>query len=1294
MELETTQRSTTAKLPMLKQGDYKIWRLRIEQYFQVQDYALWDVIENGNSFKPVAQTTTNDTGTSTTLIQGPVTAEEKTQKKNDVKARSMLPMALPNEHLMTFNQYNDAKSLFVAIETRFGGNEATKKTQKTLLKKMYENFSATSTKSLESIFNRLQKIVSQLAVLGEFISQEDLNLKFLRSLPSEWNTYVVVWRNKSDLDTMGIDDLYNNFNIVEQEVKGSASSNSSSQNMAFVSSPSTNSTIEVYTVYGVSTASTQSSTANTKVSTASSQNSTANLSDATVYKTGKKITINGSDTTDFDMSKVECYNCHKMGHFARVCRGPRSQYSRNRYKDRSRRTVNVEETSPKAMVAIDGVGFDWSYMAGDEVPTNMALMAFSDSERLVKLIGSQIPDNSKKCLGYESYHAVPPPPTWLFSLSKLDLCNSDVEEFKKPKFQSYGTKSCETESKNASEDIPNELKEYPDALLVKDRVSDNKDCSEVILNGDSPVPTRVVEGVVQPVGHTSAKQKLTRRNELKARVSAAASVSAICAKLHVSSLPNVDSLSNVVIYSFFASQSTSPQLDNEDLKQIDVDDLKEMDLRWQMAMLTMRARRFLQKTGINLGDNGPKSMGFDMSKVECYNCHRKGHFAKECRSLKDSRKNGDTGSQRRTVPVETSTSNALVSQCNGVGSYDWSYQTEEKPANYALMAFSSSSSSDTETTKKHGLGYFSLESDYESCSPSSLSDRSQPSGGYHCVPPSITGTFMPPKPNLVVHTAPIAIETDHSAFTVQLSHSKPAQNLSHTNRPTAPIIEDWVSDFEDESKTKASQIVPSFVQSTEPVSAAVPKIMVIQPRLTHPIVTKSKSPIKRNITYSPSPKTSNLPPRVTAAQVTVGNPQYALKDKGIIDSGCSRYMTGNMSYLSEFEELNSGYVAFRGNPKGGKQHRASCKTKPVSSIDQPLFRLHMDLFGPTFVKSLNKKSYCLVITDDYSRFTWVFFLATKDETSPILKTFITSLENQLSLKVKVIKSENGTEFMNSDLNQFCEIKGIKREFSVPRTPQQNGIAERKNMTLIEANNDEDAAIDEKEHDAKKIESEVNISPSSSAQSRKQDDKTRKEAKGTSPVESFTGYKDLSVEFQDCSKNSSNEVNAAGTIVPTVGKNSLNDINPFSAAGPSNTTASPTHGQSSFKDASQPTDDPDMPELEDITYYDDDNDVGAEGDFNNLETSIIVSPILTTRIQKDHPVSQIIGDLSSTTQTRSMIRVVKDQVYQMDVKSVFLYGTIEEEVYVCQPLGFEDPDHPNKVYKVVKALYGLHQAPRA
>ncbi|GJT39695.1 putative ribonuclease H-like domain-containing protein [Tanacetum coccineum] len=134
----------------------------------------------------------------------------------------------------------------------------------------------------------------------------------------------------------------------------------------------------------------------------------------------------------------------------------------------------------------------------------------------------------------------------------------------------------------------------------------------------------------------------------------------------------------------------------------------------------------------------------------------------------------------------------------------------------------------------------------------------------------------------------------------------------------------------------------------------------------------------------------------------------------------------------------------------GKQHRTSYKTKTKNSISLPLRLLHMDLFGLTFVKSLMKKMYCLVVTDDYNRFTWVFFLANKDKNSGILKSFITGIENLVDHKVKVIRCDNRTEFENREMNNFCEMKGILRQFSVARTPQQNEVAERRNRTLIEA----------------------------------------------------------------------------------------------------------------------------------------------------------------------------------------------------------------------------------------------------
>ncbi|GJX59178.1 hypothetical protein Tco_0290568 [Tanacetum coccineum] len=404
MDLETAQTNATAKLPILKQGEYEMWRLRIEQYFQVQDYALWDVIENGNSFKPTARTTANADGTSTSMIPGPVTTKEKAQKKNDVKARSMLLMALPNEHQLTFNQYRDAKTLFDAIQTRFGGNDATRKTQKTLLKQMYENFNAPSIESLDSIFNMLQKIVSQLAILGENISQEDLNLKFLRSLPSEWNTHVVVWRNKSDLDTMSIDDLYNNFKIVEQETEKKKKKIK------------------------------QELTANSLVSTADTPDSTANLSDATVY-VFLVNQPNGSQLVHEDLEQILEDNLEEID-LKWECRGPRNQDNRNMNQDSSRRTVNVEETSSKAMVTIDGAGFDWSFMTDEEVPTNMALMAFLDSEV----------HNDKTCL---------------FAPSTIDLSNSYLEEFQQPEFEGYGPKA----SKSVCKDTSNEVKKTPDAPL-------------------------------------------------------------------------------------------------------------------------------------------------------------------------------------------------------------------------------------------------------------------------------------------------------------------------------------------------------------------------------------------------------------------------------------------------------------------------------------------------------------------------------------------------------------------------------------------------------------------------------------------------------------------------------------------------------------------------------------------------------------------------------------------------------------------------------------------------------------
>ena len=168
----------------------------IEQYFLVQDYALWEIIMFGDSFKLGTSTETIDGKAVQKLNTSPVTSEERLQKKNDLKARSLLLLTLPNDQIFAFSKYTTAKTLFEEICSVFGGNDATKKTQKTLLKHSFENFSSTNNESIDSIFTRLQKIVTQLIVFGIEVDKEDLNLKFLRSLPFEFHTNVIVWENK------------------------------------------------------------------------------------------------------------------------------------------------------------------------------------------------------------------------------------------------------------------------------------------------------------------------------------------------------------------------------------------------------------------------------------------------------------------------------------------------------------------------------------------------------------------------------------------------------------------------------------------------------------------------------------------------------------------------------------------------------------------------------------------------------------------------------------------------------------------------------------------------------------------------------------------------------------------------------------------------------------------------------------------------------------------------------------------------------------------------------------------
>ncbi|GJV18034.1 putative ribonuclease H-like domain-containing protein [Tanacetum coccineum] len=562
-----------AKLPVLNPGEFELWKMRIEQYFLMTDYALWEVILNGDSPPP------KRTVDGVEQTYPPTTTEDKLARKNELKARGTLLMALPNEHQLKFNTYKCAKALMEAIEKRFGGNKESKKTQKTLLKQHYENFNGSSSEGLDQTYDRLQKLISQLEILSETISQQDMNLKFLRSLLSEWKTHTLIWRNKHDLDTMSMDDLYNNLKIYETKVKGSSSSNQNSQNVAFVSS-------------------------------------------------------NNSGSSN----------------------------------------------------------------------------------------------------------------------------------------QAHGSNSA-----------------------------------------------------------------------------------------------NTDSMSDAVIYSFFANQSNSPQLDNEDLQQIDADDLEEMDLKWQMAMLTMRARRFLNKTGRKISANGSETIGFNKSKVECYNCHKKGHFARECRAPRENRNREPV---RRNVTVETTETKALVAQ-DGLG-YDWSDQAKEGPTNFALMAYTSSGSSSSSSS----------DSEVSTCSKACLKSYETLKEHYD----NLTKDFNKSQLNVGAYKAGLeSVEARLDVYKKNemkgiIQFNLPILGTSGPPKPNLVLVDEEEYVFS-ESITSVPTVATSKVKTSE---------------------SKPKSVSDWILTVWMRMRTS------------------LELQKRVIDSGCSRHMTGNKSYLSDYEEIDGGFVAFRGDPKGGK----------------------------------------------------------------------------------------------------------------------------------------------------------------------------------------------------------------------------------------------------------------------------------------------------------------------------------------------------------------------------------------
>nr|GEU49331.1 hypothetical protein [Tanacetum cinerariifolium] len=885
-------------------GKFEQWKFRIQRYLQNEHYALWEVIEFGDSYevpKESAATGSASEGNKGRIVA--ITTEDMQKRRNDVKARTTLLLALPNEHQLRFSKYKMAQELWDAILKTFGGNEATRKTKKNLLKQQYHNFKAEGKETLEQTFNRL--------------------------LALEWLMHTIVSRNRSDLDTMSLDDLYNHQKVYEPKVQ----KKSDSQNMAFISSSKNSSGNEEDNTASVPTTNTQVSPAGPTVAPASISLDTtcAYIASQSNGSQIKYEDINQIDEDDIDEMDIKWNMAllsmradrfwKKTGKKIYIqgtdgCRAPRSQNKgrRDNYRQRSK----VEEQAPKALMAIDGVGWDWSYMENDE--ENHALVADEEA------------------------------PTEFAQMAKTSTDNEVFDN-------SLCSKACKKNTDSLNSQI----------IKLSEKLGDTKNMLYHYKLCLSQVKGRLVEFKNQKIKFCKKIRGLEFSVECKTN--------------------KIENLTNEL----------------EILKK--------------------------EKEGLERKITGFKSATKDLDNLIG---SQRSNKIKEVLGYS----NAPPPAQVYSPPKNDMSWTGLLEFANDIIT-DYTRPSPSVENSPTVVKIDKK-----ETVRKLTVKYAEL---YRKT----------------------------PKRSNVDHGRSWAKNSNtYKSRTPRTVFYKTGRPPIRTNRPYMNVVQPKRTSF---YKPAHSYLNRPF-QRTSAVRSQFRGLRV-------PTVNRKFPTVNRKFPMG----NSTFPTADMGNKGKAFNSQINIDDKGYWDSGCSRHMTGDMSYLSDYEPYDGGYVSFR---QGG------CKITSKGTIKT----CKLEFENVYFVKDLkynlfsvlqicdNKNSVlftdseCIVLgrnfklSDDanvllrtpgqhnmYSidlnnvvphkdltylvakasadecmlwhrrlghlniktmnRFSLTFFLKTKDETSGILRNFITEIEN---LK-----------------------KGIKREFSNVRTPQQNRVAKRRNRTLIE-----------------------------------------------------------------------------------------------------------------------------------------------------------------------------------------------------------------------------------------------------
>ncbi|KAJ9538953.1 LOW QUALITY PROTEIN: hypothetical protein OSB04_031686 [Centaurea solstitialis] len=1545
--MDTQETVLVSKVPMLKPNEFDMWKIRIRQYMLLTDYGMWEVVENGPGVDEAAA----EGG----ARPPPRSDADRKRRQTEMKALSILLLAIPNEYQHQFSTYTDAKSLWTALEKRFSGTKSTKRNQKAILKQQYENFTSLKNESMTQTFDRFNKLIGELATVDVKMDKDDVNRKFLRSLGEEWTIYTVSFRQGDNLEDKELEDLYNDLRIFEAEVEKKKRPIGYTHNTTLLSyeNPSSFNTTAAYnttaneTVSNVNSCSSQEINEDTvleaflashvKSSLINDDLDQINADDLEemdikwqmamltlrmkrfIRRTGRNnFDLKRGDKAGFDKSKVRCYKCNEPGHFARECKGGSAQAPRF-----NNRGSNSTPSSSQALVSQEGQGFDWSDHA-EEAVQNQALMAEIKETEIPTEVSSKLCSDS--CLEtvkkYRDHNQ-----TMSDSIKKIererreyvkiiDNLEDQIKAYKANELQfehdhnywKWEKKELERKLSKEKEEVESARKELSKAKEDLDKFSKSSKALESIIRaqvtddlkrgiGYNSTPPPYNQNYIPPT--TDLLERIDRRQMKEGldKIDPVDSDEESDKKSTAETIPD----ENHLLTNEKGSMPFVPSKKVETTRKDKGKSVMPSENKGKKTKTTRKENRkdhYTQRTVVEPGTssqsqnkNHPRGNkrnwnnhwaqchGVDLNKINrpkpCFICCKTNHLARDCYFNPFNQRNRYQA--RRFVP----THKKVVPKQNRSSQPKRKVQkkkVEKKSVKLVTKWVPKASLSNTTASTSSGNNSVASESSGNSSN------------------------------SVEVNTA--------------------ASNISSNN-----------------SNTATSQVNTAVSNNS---SGNSNNVTTDKSSLRKPIITK----------YS-SHKIPNKDYLLKLNKLTESN-QGRRSSLWHVDSGCSRHMTGIMSLLEDFKRFEGGHVAFGDNPNGGKisgkgkcsqvcdkkfgvfftdteclilapgykideskvmlrtprkdnvycldiedasslsslnclfskpsvsesslwhrrmchmnfknmnllvknnlvrglpakefssddhcvaclkgkQHKNSHKSKEVNTISLPLQLLHMDLFGPTNVMSIGKKSYCLLmITLGLLGF---YFLRTKDETSGLIKPFVTRVENKTNHRVKVIRSDNGTEFKNADLNSFCEEKGIERQYSAPRTPQQNGVAERRNRTLIEAARtmlaDSKLPITfwaEAVNTACYVQNRVLIvkskgkTPFELFEKRKPyigflqpfgcpctilDTKThlgKFESKSDDGF--FVGYSSQSkalrvynsstriIEESDNVKYNENTPN-----IPGSGPNWLFDIDsltnslnmsytvntgsgteqaqetsptfvmfpmPLVDSNDACTTDEPHVDDQTESGTAEKTDDQPIEEsspsqnLEGIPALEEGPQWDQEPEVNdsNLGVDLTEEPLHLTRTQKNHPPTLVIGDIQSPMITRkqskslpnphmSMISVflsqtepkkaydamkdpswieamqeellkgIKKEIVHMThemylhllqelklsgysgicilqriqslsdgCQEAFLYGTIDEEVYVSQPPGFEDPKYPDKVYKLRKALYGLHQAPRA